>query len=832
MYQDFRVDGRRCPVTTARRTARLSWRRLNEVARQSEVRIAVSEQDLFAGEGLLIEAGEGNFVDIELDDTPNQPIVWSVACDWPNQRSPLQKFWTVPRELGEWITSAAFEDHAFRSAAHEFSTRFLATADTVDVLLHIATPGVVSVVVNGKRLPRRLGPGYAAFGHEIPAMSLDITPYVTRGENRIIVELASGISWTESIPGRYSKLRSELVPPRLSAVVHGHGTRGLAVLDQSGPHWQTRPSRTTGTHWYGGEDYNATIPYAPWTPAFVLSTHHSLWWPEHPPIEVVDELQGQVAFGSPQRMIFDFGTNQVGSPRIAVAALPEGVERVTIRPSELLNEDGSDVDQWSTGSPIFHTFAPSQDQTEWSPRFSYNGYRYVAIEPAIPGIQVVAETMRVSNDAVSRFHCDHGVLQPLDAMIRRAVEGNMYSMFTDCPHREKLGWLEQLHLCFEAIVRNFNVEAHLRDALHHVRVAQMPNGAIPNIAPEFADFSGAEYRGDPNAFREDPNWGSAIVLTTEMHYRHYGDPRVLEENWTAITRYLDYLGTRAHDGLLDFGLGDWIALDHDTPRELVASHGYVRALRSASRIASTLGRDDDRIRYARYAEQSAERLLSRYPVGPGSTQAHLALVSSLEDSRGRAKCASWLAERWVLDGNRLTVGENALGPLIDLVEFGDLDRAFLDIISRPDVPGYGLQVASGATALTETWTMRGGEEGEGSQNHFMLGMIDHWIRGRVGGLRQAPASVAWRQFEFAPQMSIGVAGASETLVTVRGEFRVEWHVDGEVVLSIPAGTSGRIHLPPEWNHVRTGTDMQLNEVVPGAFTVTAGGPRTFRFRLA
>ena len=69
-------------------------------------------------------------------------------------------------------------------------------------------------------------------------------------------------------------------------------------------------------------------------------------------------------------------------------------------------------------------------------------------------------------------------------MIERAVQSNMYSVLTDCPHREKLGWLEETHLVFGTIMRNFDVAAYARSIVQKIAEAQLPSGQIPSIAPE------------------------------------------------------------------------------------------------------------------------------------------------------------------------------------------------------------------------------------------------------------------------------------------------------------------------------------------------------------
>ena len=41
-------------------------------------------------------------------------------------------------------------------------------------------------------------------------------------------------------------------------------------------------------------------------------------------------------------------------------------------------------------------------------------------------------------------------------LIGKAIRSNMQSVFTDCPHREKLGWLEQVHLNGPGLLYNYD----------------------------------------------------------------------------------------------------------------------------------------------------------------------------------------------------------------------------------------------------------------------------------------------------------------------------------------------------------------------------------------
>ena len=100
---------------------------------------------------------------------------------------------------------------------------------------------------------------------------------------------------------------------------------------------------------------------------------------------------------------------------------------------------------------------------------------------------------------------------------------NMQSVLTDCPHREKLGWLEESHL----LGLGDHVQLRRREPVRQDRrrhsEAQTAEGLVPDIAPEYTVFAGG--------FRDSPEWGSAVVLSPWLAYSHYGDRGILAAHY-------------------------------------------------------------------------------------------------------------------------------------------------------------------------------------------------------------------------------------------------------------------------------------------------------------
>jgi len=66
----------------------------------------------------------------------------------------------------------------------------------------------------------------------------------------------------------------------------------------------------------------------------------------------------------------------------------------------------------------------------------------------------------------------------------------MASVATDCPHREKLGWLEQTYLIGPSMHYNFDIHAFYSKIVTDMMDSHLDNGLVPDIAPEYVPFEG------------------------------------------------------------------------------------------------------------------------------------------------------------------------------------------------------------------------------------------------------------------------------------------------------------------------------------------------------
>ena len=200
----------------------------------------------------------------------------------------------------------------------------------------------------------------------------------------------------------------------------------------------------------------------------------------------------------------------------------------------------------------------------------YLGMQFVEVAGAVPegrpnprNLPVIRSMelvhVRTGLPEVGKFHCSSVLFNRIHGLIDWAMRSNTSHVLTDCPHREKLGWLECSYLLAPTFQHRYDCRAWFDKILRNIRDAQEPSGRVLTVAPN--------YRANqfPGMFNWTVEWGAAAVLLPWQHYQWSGDPQILRDNFDMMRRFTDYIQTEAKDGLAPGGLGDWYDYGHGQP---------------------------------------------------------------------------------------------------------------------------------------------------------------------------------------------------------------------------------------------------------------------------
>lgn len=685
--------------------------------------------------------------------------------------------------------------------------------------------GQYELRLNGRRCGAcALDPGWTDYRKTVLYNTFDVTGMLRPGGNTLAVLLGNGMYNVQKYAGRYTKWVGSFGQPKLILQLRLTFPDGSSQLILSDSSWETRPGPIVLSQTYGGEDFDARLEPEGWDEPRprrgdgwshaleVAGPGGALRAQNVPPVAVARTLKPvAVTRPAPGVLVYDLGENFAGWPRIVVRGASG--RKIKLLPGELLDARGLVTQRSASARPgdevSFSYILKGSGQESWHPRFTYYGFRYVQVEGAGAGVELLelqGEFLHAQLPQVGSFECSSTLLVRIHGLIRQALLSNSMSVLTDCPHREKLGWLEQTYLNADTVFYNEDAVTLYEKMLRDMQDSQLESGLVPEIAPEYVAFLNAD--GSNSVFRDSPEWGAAIVLSPWAAYRFTGDLRILEDGYPAMQRYARYLTSRLQDGLLTFGLGDWYDVGPKPPGEsqwtgksLTATATYCALLATLARIAQVLGRSTDAERYAREAEE-ATRVFNARLLDPATNQydrgsmtaSAMPLALGLVPAQRRAAVLAHLIADIRAHGNHVTSGDIGFHYVVQALMDSGRGDVLHDILTRTDSPSYGYQLARGATALTESWDA----SPDHSQNHFMLGHAETWLYGGLGGIRIDWGRPPESRIRIAPQPVRGIEAAAVRYRSVLGEIASSWRkVNGRLHLEveIPAGTMAQIELP-------------------------------------
>ena len=336
-----------------------------------------------------------------------------------------------------------------------FRKELLINKEVKEAIVNISGLGHFDFYVNGEKVGNHfLDPGWTNYAKTALYLTFDVTPLLKK-ENVLGVILGNGFY---NVPReRYFKQLISFGAPKVKLVLSLKYTDGSSELVVTNRNWKVCESPITYSSIYGGEDYDARKYQSSWmNPGFnddlwtapvITKTEMELKVQTSAPLTVRDQLPVVRKYqNSKGNWIFDFGQNFSGIVRLKVRGY--GGHKVTMKPGELLEKD-STVNQRASGGPYFWSYTLSgKGVEEWHPQFTYYGFRYVEVSGAEKLELIELAGMHTTNSApeVGHFSCSLPMFNKIYELIDWSVRSNLASILTDCPHREKLGWLEVAHL--------------------------------------------------------------------------------------------------------------------------------------------------------------------------------------------------------------------------------------------------------------------------------------------------------------------------------------------------------------------------------------------------
>lgn len=687
--------------------------------------------------------------------------------------------------------------------------------------------------VNGKRLSETgINQPWSQYEKTIYYQEFDVTRLVKPGQNCVGVMLANSFWHNPNPPkGRYNKdgpQRTAKEPLLLRAELIFELNNGAFARIGTDTSWKVASGPITFSHIFAGEDFDARLAQPGWDrPGFVDSAWLSpriadgpgsdLARQHWPAIKMFDHFApDSIRECAPGVFLYSFPQNCSAQFRADIQGGKPG-QRITFRCGEH-KKDGRLFGAYIVGSDLVTDGRRLAHQ--WLS--FYLGMQFVEVSGAVPrghanpdGLPVIRSLelahVRSGLAEAGTFRSSSDLFNDTHTLVDWAMRANCSHVLTDCPHREKLGWLECAYLLAPSFHYRYDSQEWFDKILRDIRDAQEASGRVLTVAPS---YPAGRF---PDGFNFTVEWGAAAVILPWLQYEWSGDDRVLRENFEMMRRFTDYIDREAKDGLAPGGLGDWYDYGHGnppgpsrfTPTQLSATATWALCALAVADAAKVLGKPEEDSHYRALHARIAKDFQRHFRDPATGTLKH---TGSPQCGNSMAICARVVPESdhaMLIDGIisdletrdwQQTPGD--IGHVYFIRALAEAGRSDIlhKVYSRDGKGSYGGILRKGLTAMPETWDAM--MDGYQSLDHCMLGHVIEWFYGYVAGIRQPPGGVGWKRVLVAPNPG-SLTGAEATLITPSGPVASRWTVRNgrfQLQAELPKGMTGTAILPSGQRH--------------------------------
>jgi len=740
----------------------------------------------------------------------------SAGADWMNVDFDARN-WRNAQAVGAygaapWGELNVVSGELFLPPAQYLRKQFSLEKSVQRATIYASALGNYELHINGRQVSDAyFTPGWTDYNVRVYYNTFDVTSLLRRGFNVVGGILADGwysghIGWMH-IRDHYGK------DPRFMAQLHveyADGTSETIVTDRT---WTAAAGPILEGDFLMGETYDArrempgwsTAPFdgSKWQPVKVVEAAAAAI--EAYPSVLVRQFQQikpvSIAQPEPGAYVYDMGTNFAGFVRLKVANAKPG-QKIVLRFAERLNPDGTIYTtnlRDARATDIY--LCKGKGDEVWQPRFTFHGFQYVELTgyPGKPDLDSILGVELTSDTPVTgSFECSDTLANTLYRNICQTQRANFIDIPTDCPQRdERLGWMGDAQIYVRTATYNTDVSAFFTKWLVDVEDAQLENGAFSDVSPRKVAIGGGTAA-----------WGDAGVICPWTIYKVYGDTRVLAEHYDSMQKWIEYC-KGASQGLLRpaEGYGDWLSIQADTPKDVLATAYFARSTKLVAEIAAVLGKKDDAQKYEQLFENIRQAFNDAYVTEDGKIKGDtqtvyvLALAFDLLPKEKREIATKHLADN-IRDRNwRLSTGFVGTKDLMaTLTRFGATDVAY-HLFHSESFPSWGFSIRHGATSIWERWdgwTPEAGfqDAGMNSFAHYSFGAVAEWMFKTIGGIDTEDS--AYQRIIIHPRPGGRISWAKAGYNSIQGKIATAWKVqDGEFSLevTIPTNTVATVYIP-------------------------------------
>jgi alpha-L-rhamnosidase len=714
--------------------------------------------------------------------------------------------------------------------------QFTINEKPISAIVYLCALGCGDLFVNGNLNDetRVLDPAQTNYEQYALYTTFDITSKLSKGDNCIGVMIGDGWYHQNKVWGTWAAYGNPKMRLQLQ-LTYADGHKETIISDET---WQWKEGPVTSSNIYAGETYDARKEidnwckpgntFNDWSHAIVANDGLPIYLKPQimEPIRLLETVTAKHIWKNKQgNWIIDFGVNMAAVPRFNVS-LPKG-SVIKLKMGEYLSPD-SLVDFSTTGveaTGVIQTdeyTCKGRANEVWIPRFTYHGFRYAELsgmteKPDDSMVQAIVIHSAVPK--IGTFSCDNDIINRLHELAMRTFLSNIHGIPTDCPHRERCGWLGDAHTVapFESTncdMENFflkymddvnssgskEVKNTLFHKLHNSEFyyTDKPVGLSYMIAP-----------GKRQCGVASPDWGTAQVQIPWDIYWYYGNKESLIKSYEYMKIWTNHITKLSENNIVPFGLGDWCPpggnkyIECPIPFSSTAFHYKDVCL--MEKTARLLGKEQDAKYYASLKPKIAKSLIDKYydsnkKTFGSQTADAMALDFGLVPKGDEASvAASIVRDADERHNGFVHVGIFGLARIGQVLSDNNHGKEACRLFTKEGDNSFEwMWKGADATTLWEILPINEMSKqcGLGSSlNHPMQGGYDTWFYGNIAGI--SPVDAAYKRIGFKLIDGSNIHQASAEINTPYGKASSSWSDKNQLSwkIVIPANTTGEVMLP-------------------------------------
>lgn len=710
-------------------------------------------------------------------------------------------------------------------SARYFRKEFSSAKPVKSATASIIGLGLYELYIDGKKIGDQvLAPAPTDYTQNIKYNTFDVTPFVTEGKHAIGVILGNG-RFFEMRQTKAYKQKTFGFPKLLMQVniVYTDGTKQTIKTDNT---WKgTADGPILANNEYDGEEYDARKEMVGWNqPGFDEKTWLVPEYVQEPGgtyeaqmnqfMKVKQDIKPVlITKRNNGNYIIDFGQNLAGWVKLRVKG--EKGRKLTLKFAESLQDNGELFIANLRDAKTTDTYIlKGQGVEEWEPRFVYHGFRYVEVS-GYPGTPTkndfIARLVYDDMETVGSFESSNPLLNQIHQNSWWGIASNYKGMPIDCPQRnERQPWLGDRSTGAYGESFLFDNIALYNKWLEDIRYSQKADGSIPDVAPAFWRY-----------YSDNMTWPGTLLQVADMLYRQTGDINVLQTNYPAMKKWLQYMQSRYMNDkgiITKDSYGDWCAppvtaeagkgvnADQKHPSMVIATAYYYQYMNMMQDFARLTGNTADIPWFANQAANTKAAFNKEFYNSKGFygentlTDNLLAVHFGLVEPENKEKVHNRIAEIIEVQNNgHLSTGLIGTQWLMrTLSNMGRSDLAY-KIASQKTYPSWGYMIEKGATAIWELWNGDTAAPKMNSQNHvMMLGDLMIWYYENLLGIKSDVENPGFKKIIMKPEMIGGLNYARGSFESIHGVIKSDWKKNGKSFswnISVPANTKAVVYVP-------------------------------------